>query len=32
MGHPYDSAGGTIALGLLLTILLIVALRFWMAA
>lgn len=32
MRHPYDSAGGTILLGVLLTVLLIGLLRLWMAA
>jgi hypothetical protein len=32
MRHPYDSAAGTIVLGMLLTGLLVVLLRLWMAA
>ncbi len=31
MRHPYDSAGGTIVLGVLLTGLLVALLRLWMA-
>lgn len=30
MRHPYDSAGGTIVLGVLLTGVLVVLLRIWM--
>jgi hypothetical protein len=29
--HPYDSASGTIILGILLTVVLVASLRLWMA-
>lgn len=32
MRHPYDTAGGTIVLGVLLTVVLVTLLRLWMAA